>query len=247
MARADGGAWAGDVIRDPGRLRLLRERPRDGTAVEEMNEAAFGPERQHLLRIAVEQLPGPRRHRLPAETVEETGAELLLEEPDVLAHRGLGEPEGGCGSREAAELVHPGEHLELPEVHGAGGSGPGPERARLGAEALDIAEPHLFVSPDEVGQARDPDGTLVPLPQDVLVSEAKSRTYDGLWLREPGQFLHDALPRARAFLVRRSCRLTAIASLSRKSQRWRLAIAKMIRKSTNAIAAATPHFWFSKA
>lgn len=34
------------MIRDPGRLRLLRERPRDNTAVEEMNEAAFGPERQ---------------------------------------------------------------------------------------------------------------------------------------------------------------------------------------------------------
>ena len=44
--------------------------------------------------------------------------------------------------------------------------------------------------------------TLVELPQDVLVSEAKSRTYSGLWLREPGQFLQDAMPRARAFLER---------------------------------------------
>ena len=44
--------------------------------------------------------------------------------------------------------------------------------------------------------------TLVELPRDVLVSETKSRAYDGLWLREPGQFLHDALPRARAFLDR---------------------------------------------
>jgi hypothetical protein len=43
---------------------------------------------------------------------------------------------------------------------------------------------------------------LVPLPADVLVSEAKSRTYDRLWLREPTQFLHDALPRARRFLAR---------------------------------------------
>lgn len=43
---------------------------------------------------------------------------------------------------------------------------------------------------------------LVPLPADVLVSERKSRTYDGLWLREPGQFLHDALPRAHRFLAR---------------------------------------------
>jgi hypothetical protein len=44
--------------------------------------------------------------------------------------------------------------------------------------------------------------TLVPLPSDVLISEPLSRTYDGLWLREPGQFLHDALPRAHAFLAR---------------------------------------------
>ncbi|MBV6634209.1 MAG: hypothetical protein KI792_14375 [Alphaproteobacteria bacterium] len=43
---------------------------------------------------------------------------------------------------------------------------------------------------------------LVPLPTDVLVSEAKSKTYDGLWLREPGQFLHDAMPRAERFLDR---------------------------------------------
>jgi hypothetical protein len=40
------------------------------------------------------------------------------------------------------------------------------------------------------------------LPSNVLVSEARSRTYDGLWLREPGQFLHNALPRAQAFLDR---------------------------------------------
>lgn len=43
---------------------------------------------------------------------------------------------------------------------------------------------------------------LIPLPMDVLVSEEKSRTYDGLWLREPKQFLHDALPRAECFLRR---------------------------------------------
>lgn len=34
-------------VRDPGRLRLLRERVRDGDAIEEMNEAAFGPDRQN--------------------------------------------------------------------------------------------------------------------------------------------------------------------------------------------------------
>jgi hypothetical protein len=46
------------------------------------------------------------------------------------------------------------------------------------------------------------DATLVNLPADVLVSESKSRTYEGLWLREPNQFLHDAMPRARAFVQR---------------------------------------------
>jgi hypothetical protein len=44
--------------------------------------------------------------------------------------------------------------------------------------------------------------TLVELPCDVLISNAKSRTYDGLWLREPNQFLHDALPRAQRYLRR---------------------------------------------
>ncbi|MGI9385865.1 MAG: hypothetical protein ACR2OX_00400 [Methyloligellaceae bacterium] len=43
---------------------------------------------------------------------------------------------------------------------------------------------------------------LVELPMDVLISEPKSRAYDGLWLREHKQFLHDALPRARRFLDR---------------------------------------------
>jgi hypothetical protein len=46
------------------------------------------------------------------------------------------------------------------------------------------------------------DATLIELPVDVLISEPKSRMFDGLWLREPGQFLHDAMPRARAFLDR---------------------------------------------
>lgn len=43
---------------------------------------------------------------------------------------------------------------------------------------------------------------FIELPADALISEAKSKTYPGLWLREPGQFLYDALPRARAFLNR---------------------------------------------
>jgi hypothetical protein len=44
--------------------------------------------------------------------------------------------------------------------------------------------------------------TQVELPCEVLISEAKSRTYEGLRLREPGQFLHDPMPRARAYLSR---------------------------------------------
>lgn len=43
---------------------------------------------------------------------------------------------------------------------------------------------------------------LVPLPNEVLISEAKSRTFEGLWLRQPDQFLHDAMPRARKYLSR---------------------------------------------
>jgi hypothetical protein len=44
--------------------------------------------------------------------------------------------------------------------------------------------------------------TRIPLPTDVLVSRAKSLTYQGLSLREPSQFLHDATPRAKAYLDR---------------------------------------------
>jgi hypothetical protein len=43
---------------------------------------------------------------------------------------------------------------------------------------------------------------LIPLPPEVLVSEIRSRHYDRLRLREPTQFLFDALPRARAYLDR---------------------------------------------
>jgi hypothetical protein len=46
------------------------------------------------------------------------------------------------------------------------------------------------------------DADCVALPAEALVSEAKSRTYDGLWLMEPRQFLFDALPRAEKYLAR---------------------------------------------
>ncbi len=34
-------------VRDPGKLRLVKERPRDNEAIEEMTAAAFGPDRFH--------------------------------------------------------------------------------------------------------------------------------------------------------------------------------------------------------
>ena len=46
------------------------------------------------------------------------------------------------------------------------------------------------------------DAQLIELPADVLVSESKSRMVDGLWLREPKQFLADAMPRAEKYLKR---------------------------------------------
>ncbi len=44
--------------------------------------------------------------------------------------------------------------------------------------------------------------TLMPLPMDALISEKKSREYNGLWLREPSDFLCNAMPRAEAYLAR---------------------------------------------
>ena len=44
--------------------------------------------------------------------------------------------------------------------------------------------------------------TLVELPPDVLISEPKSKSVEGLWLMEPSQFLHGPLPRALTYLKR---------------------------------------------
>lgn len=46
------------------------------------------------------------------------------------------------------------------------------------------------------------DATVIELPPEVLASERLSLGWPGLHLREPGQFLHDAMPRARQFLAR---------------------------------------------
>jgi hypothetical protein len=61
------------------------------------------------------------------------------------------------------------------------------------------------------------DCTLVELPPDVLISEARSMTYEGLRLRRPEQYLHDALPRARAYLDRFA--VPARLSLGRRASR----------------------------
>ena len=45
------------------------------------------------------------------------------------------------------------------------------------------------------------DATLVAFPRDHLTSEAKSKAF-GCWLAEPGQFLHDPIPRALRYLDR---------------------------------------------
>src|ERR1700712_2864128 len=58
------------------------------------------------------------------------------------------------------------------------------------------------------------DATLVDLPAEVLVSEQRSRQIEGLWLREPRQFLHDALPRARSFLDKFGDMKDRLATLS---------------------------------
>ncbi len=46
------------------------------------------------------------------------------------------------------------------------------------------------------------DAELIELPDEVLISESKSRMHEGLWLKEPEQFLFDAMPRAQRYLKR---------------------------------------------
>ena len=46
----------------------------------------------------------------------------------------------------------------------------------------------------------DWDAEIIQLPQSVLINEKESKTYDGLWLRQPDQFLYNALPRAEKYL-----------------------------------------------
>jgi hypothetical protein len=46
------------------------------------------------------------------------------------------------------------------------------------------------------------DAKLIELREAALVSEAESQKYDGLRLREPGQYLYDAMPRASRFVER---------------------------------------------
>lgn len=44
------------------------------------------------------------------------------------------------------------------------------------------------------------DYEIIEIPKRILISEEESKKYDWLWLREPNQFLHNALPRAEKYL-----------------------------------------------
>lgn len=46
------------------------------------------------------------------------------------------------------------------------------------------------------------DAELIELRKEVLVSEAESRACGGLWLREPWQYLYNAMPRAQRYVQR---------------------------------------------
>ena len=46
------------------------------------------------------------------------------------------------------------------------------------------------------------DASLIDVRPSALISEAESLTYEGMHHREPTQFLHDAMPRAQAYLER---------------------------------------------
>jgi len=91
-----------------------------------------------------------------------------------------------------------------------------PERNARGSHIVMLNEPIVF---DYHGYSKWPDyfiryqrkarryiqdwsATIHELPRDVLVSSDLSREYDGLWLREPEQFLHNASPRAKKYLER---------------------------------------------
>src|SRR5262249_16136473 len=147
LAKAPDDRWEDVLTRNGARA--------DGQGPGDLSEevvdrlAGLGSKREHLPRVAVEQLARSGWHGLAAQAVEEPGAELLLEEPHVLAHRRLGEAKRGRGPGKAPELVHPGEHFELAEIHvWWGRSGLHLQSPGLLAEALDVAELHVLVAAD---------------------------------------------------------------------------------------------------
>ena len=46
------------------------------------------------------------------------------------------------------------------------------------------------------------DASTVVLCPDALISNERAREYEGLWMKEPEQYLFDPLPRARRYLKR---------------------------------------------
>ena len=125
---------------------------------------------EHLPRVAVEELPGARRHGLPAQSVEQPGPQLLLQEPHVLAHGGLREAEGRSGPGEAAKLVHPGEDLELAEIHEGAGCPRQRSAPRVRASSRKRSTFRsliVLVAADQVRQARELHGALVALGREA--------------------------------------------------------------------------------
>lgn len=41
---------------------------------------------------------------------------------------------------------------------------------------------------------------LIEIEEEALISEELSKSYEGLWLREPGKFLHNPMGRAESYL-----------------------------------------------
>ncbi|MEM7207359.1 MAG: hypothetical protein AAF434_06025 [Pseudomonadota bacterium] len=65
------------------------------------------------------------------------------------------------------------------------------------------------------------DGMVKRLPVEVLISEEQSKRFDGLWLREPEQFLHNAMPRARKYLQKfQPPSAPGVKSINSKSPVW---------------------------
>ena len=101
-------------------------------------------------------------------------------------------------SRLSAQLTPEGSQITRGLVWRVFGPQPGPDGKRLSIFAWLFRSVNCFrmpsTSPLDAGLRAVRSSNFPP----TCSFEVRSRTYDGLWLRGPEQFLHDALPRARA-------------------------------------------------